>query len=70
MIAFLTVGAVLTSTWTKIVASFVAGSATVRAWFKKEIAAGKAELAKIDTAVVADVKKVEAKVKAEVDKVL
>lgn len=60
--------AVLTSTWTKVAASFVAGSATVRAWFTKEIAAGKTELAKIDIAVVADAKAVEAKVKVEVDK--
>ena len=56
--------------YTKIAGYVVAGYAAARVWFKKEIAAGKAELAKIDTAVVADVKKVEAKVKAEVDKVL
>lgn len=56
--------------YAKIVGYVVAGYAAARTWFYKEIAAGKAELKKIETAVVTDAKKVEAKVKVEVDKVL
>jgi hypothetical protein len=49
--------AVLTSEYAKLVASFIAGSAAVRLWFAKEIAKGKAELKKIETAVVNEIKK-------------
>jgi hypothetical protein len=62
MVVF-TLTAFFGSTYTKMVASFLAGSATVRVWFAKEIAAGKAEINKISSAVKTDVAKVEADIK-------
>jgi len=62
MIAF-SIAAIVASEYTKISAGLIAGSAIVRAWFNKEIAAGKALLARIKATTEAEIAKAEVDLK-------
>ena len=64
----ITLTSAIVSDYGKLVASFLAGSAVIRAWFAKEISAGKALLAHVEAKIKADAAKVEAGIKAEVKK--
>jgi len=59
MIAF-GIAAIAASEYTKILAGLIAGSAIVRAWFNKEIKAGKALFARLESKTAADIANAEA----------
>jgi hypothetical protein len=56
--------------YAKIVGYVAAGYAAARTWFSKEIAAGKAELVKVESTIKKDLTNTGNKVKVEIDKVL
>lgn len=62
--------AVFGSAYTKAVASFIAGSAAVRAWFNKEIKASRVYFAEVGAKVAVDAKKVETAVKSDASKIV
>lgn len=65
MLSFVTV---ISADYTHVVAAVIATYGVVRTWFAKEIAAGKAELAKVESVVKADASKVETAVTTELKK--